>query len=384
MEPSGPDDAPADDLLREQDERWERIASAKTPEELQRALRERPRPASTPEPEEPAPARRADWKSALFPALVLIALAFAAFQTLSSEEGEDRAPGQAELELPAISARSTGPLITVPPGNVVAVVSARGGEPIPVTPLGEGARQPVWRPDGRALLVSAVGGLVELPVDAAGMPQWTLGRALGRYRGGSPAYSPDGRRIAFVAVLADIVVGDRSGTRPRLVTELVAAREPLELDWSRQNRLAVAAGGAIFVVTPRGRVVREVVSALPTAAMPAWSPDGARIAYTQLNPRPGDGVMRVVVTEPASRTPPGRRVAPRGTTSAYPAWSPDGRSLAYARFVDGTWDLFVYDFDSRRERRLTRGGGDEIDPAWSPDGRLIAFVGSLLASPPED
>jgi TolB protein len=168
------------------------------------------------------------------------------------------------------------------------------------------------------------------------------------------------------------------------VAELVAGREPLELDWSRQDRLAVAAGGAIFVVTPRGRVVREVVSALPTAAMPAWSPDGGRIAYTQLNPRPGEGIMRVVVTEPASRTPPGRRIGPRGATSAYPAWSPDGRSLAYARFADGTWDLFVYDLDSRRERRLTRGGGDEIDPAWSPDGRLIAFVGSLLAHPPEN
>jgi TolB protein len=141
---------------------------------------------------------------------------------------------------------------------------------------------------------------------------------------------------------------------------------------------AVAASGGIYVVTPRGKVVREVISALPTAAMPAWSPDGRRIAYTQLNPRPRDGVMRVVVTEPASRTPPGQRMGPRGTTSAYPAWSPDGRSLAYARFVDGTWDIYVYELASQRERRLTHGPGDEIDPAWSPDGRLIAFVANLL------
>ena len=94
--------------------------------------------------------------------------------------------------------------------------------------------------------------------------------------------------------------------------------------------------------------------------------------------------MRVVVTEPTSRTPPGQGIGPQEATSAYPAWSPDGRSLAYARFADGTWDLYVYDLDSRRERRLTRGGGDEIDPAWSPDGRLIAFVGSLLAGPEQD
>ena len=148
-----------------------------------------------------------------------------------------------------------------------------------------------------------------------------------------------------------------------------------------QDRLVVGASGNLYVLTSAGKVVRRVLGALATATTPGWSPDGQRIAYTQLNPMRGDGVMRVSVTEPSSRTPPGDRISRRGTTSAYPAWSPDGSSMAYARFAGGTWDLYVYDLESRRERRLTNGTGDEIQPAWSPDGKQIAFVGSLLPSP---
>ena len=373
MEPSQRGRQPVDDLLHEDEERWERVAGAKTPEELREAL-DKPR----------RPGKGRAFRTAIFPLLVIGILVYTAIQTLVAAEDREplEAPISADFDLPHISRNSVGPFAALPHGNTVAVVSAAGGDAVPVVPLGQAARHPVWRPDGRALLVSSLDGLVEIPVDRSGRPQWLLHRRLGAsYRGVSPAYSPDGRRVAFVAVLADIVVGDLQGSRPRLVAELVEGYEPHELDWSRQGRLVVAAGGVIFVVQPDGAVVREVVSAIPTAAMPAWSPDGSRIAYTQLSPGAGEALMRVVVTEPASNTPPGEPIGPPGATTAYPAWSPEGRRLAYARFVGGTWDLYVYDLETRRHRRLTHGRGDEIDPAWSPDGRQIAFVGNMIPSP---
>jgi tricorn protease len=56
------------------------------------------------------------------------------------------------------------------------------------------------------------------------------------------------------------------------------------------------------------------------------------------------------------------------------AWAPDSRRLAYSSDRDGTWHLYLYDFTTRSESQLTRGGENDISPRWSPDGRRISFV----------
>ena len=67
MEPSERDEAPVEELLDKERERWDRDADAKTPEELERALRELPWPAPGPAPEElpdrfpPGAARSSRW-----------------------------------------------------------------------------------------------------------------------------------------------------------------------------------------------------------------------------------------------------------------------------------------------------------------------------------
>ena len=99
---------------------------------------------------------------------------------------------------------------------------------------------------------------------------------------------------------------------------------------------------------------------------PAWSPDGTRIAYSDvvdiwtMDP---DGTNKVRVTS-----------GPRSDTS--PAWSPDGTTIVFVG--QGTAEdaeLFTVGANAPfgDPVPLTDTPGHELDPAWSPDGTSIAF-----------
>ena len=64
----------------------------------------------------------------------------------------------------------------------------------------------------------------------------------------------------------------------------------------------------------------------------------------------------------------------------WPAWSPDGATLAYVAEVDGYRQLFVRQMSGSGEQQLTQGRRDHIQPAWSPDGATIAFVRGASAT----
>ncbi|HZD16614.1 MAG TPA: BTAD domain-containing putative transcriptional regulator [Actinomycetota bacterium] len=62
-----------------------------------------------------------------------------------------------------------------------------------------------------------------------------------------------------------------------------------------------------------------------------------------------------------------------GIRDTSPAWSPDGARIAFASDRDGDFDLYVMDADGSHVEQVTDDIGDESAPAWSPDGSMIAF-----------
>lgn len=101
---------------------------------------------------------------------------------------------------------------------------------------------------------------------------------------------------------------------------------------------------------------------------PAWSPDGASIAWTSYRRDNPDAYIKDLRT---GRT---RVLSAAPGINVGAAYSPDGRTVALARSVGGDSDLFLLDAATGKVlRRLTTGGGIDVGPAFSPDGSQLAF-----------
>ncbi len=152
----------------------------------------------------------------------------------------------------------------------------------------------------------------------------------------SPAWSPDGSRIAF------------SGQKP-----------------SGQSDL--------YVLDRDSGEVRALTNDFYSDADPTWSPDGRLIAFTSDRTRFGkDGHLNLFLID--TQTLQVRYLTCGPWTDQSPAWSPDGSRIAFASDRAGIWNLFAVD-TLGQGTRLSRMIGSAMDPAWMPDSRGILFTG---------
>ena len=115
------------------------------------------------------------------------------------------------------------------------------------------------------------------------------------------------------------------------------------------------------------------------AMSPVWSPDGGRIAYTQLG---GEGPGTIILQSVATGT---RIVVPTTTIgqNITPAFSPDGRKLLFSRLTEQAANLYSVNVaDLCCAERLTAGRfAENLSPVYSPDGRRVVFVSNRSGSP---
>jgi Tol biopolymer transport system component len=206
--------------------------------------------------------------------------------------------------------------------------------------------------------------------------------------GNDPAWSPDGKQIAF-SLFGSIYVMDQNGLNQRLVTTSEEGdREPT---WSPDGKsLAFVRGRTMIYAFLHGPT--EIYSIrldgsqpvnltrTPTVieGEPAWSPDGEKIAFSS------HGNIYVLNADGSGRTqltdyPPGSYDYERSSYwAAGPNWSPDGAKLLYARDSPGNLDpyddgLQVINADGSGDITIGRGEKHLPMAAWSPDGRYIVY-----------
>jgi dipeptidyl aminopeptidase/acylaminoacyl peptidase len=182
-------------------------------------------------------------------------------------------------------------------------------------------------------------------------------------RGASPRWSPDGKRLAFLA--------DHGGN------------------------------SQIHIINPRSGASRFWTNADSPVTRFAWSPDGRKIAFTAVDGEQSKRRKHAEHDVPTTSSDQPARMAhlwlfeaPENEAAAGPAyrltrgqdvtvsefaWSPDGRRIAFCGSPEagiiglGKTDIFVVDIASRATRKIVDTPGPDTNPIWSPDGKSLAY-----------
>jgi TolB protein len=189
----------------------------------------------------------------------------------------------------------------------------------------------------------------------------------------SPAWSPEGGRLAYVSFESGkpvvYVHTVASGERRAVANFRGSNSAPA---WSPDGRtLAVTltreGNSQIFLIGADGSNVRRLTTSAGIDTEPVFAPDGATIFFTS-DRGGGPQVYRMPATGG-----PAQRVTFNGDYNISPRLSPDGRLLAYVARRAGRFQVHVLDLASGQETPITDTARDE-SPSFAPNGRLLLYA----------
>lgn len=266
------------------------------------------------------------------------------------------------------------------------VIPASGGEPRAWPDASTSASEARYSPDGRRIAYIAQGQLWVANADGSGRLQLT------RLTGGAsgPKWSPDGAHIAFVsgsypACRTEQCEADSAKARDTSKVRAHIAERLLYRHWTTWDE---GQRSHLFIVRPDGEGLRDLMPGARYDVPPppfggseayTWSPDGKEMAYTAKEPTQDEAwstdlnVFTVRIDGGEARN----ITAANKGADQNPVYSPDGRFIAYASqaragFESDKWRMMFLDRSTGRARELLpRWDRSAESYAFTPDSRVL-------------
>jgi len=200
---------------------------------------------------------------------------------------------------------------------------------------------PAFSPDGKRLAVSINEGK-KADIWVYEWSRDTLTRLTFKGDNGSPVWTPDGQRVAYVS------------------SEKFGGDEASDIYWTRADGTG-----------DTQRLTETKNQKFPKS----WHPNGKLLAFDQLIPGANFNVSTIAVdSNEKLGWKPGetKLLLPSPFLEGRPSFSPDGHWLAYESFSSGNFEVYVRPFpDLGGKWQISTGGGRY--PTWSPNGKELFY-----------
>ncbi len=249
-------------------------------------------------------------------------------------------------------------------------------------PSGNDDVTPAFSPDGRSLAFSRWSGMnlaqlfvvpVSPSLEVQGEPrQLRLDTTLAE----QPAWTADGRELLYSAGLdlrSNIYRVRADGSAPPRLIEAFGDGVSHPMISAAGHRLVYERNGRtsniwrLDLKDPSAAPV-AIVSSTSRDAAPQYSPDGSRIVFYSNR----SGLNQIWICD-ADGTRPAQLTSMTGNITGSPRWSPDGKQIVFDSNSGGDWHLYVMDAEGGKPRVVTTAKGGNFIGIWSRDGRAIYY-----------
>lgn len=191
----------------------------------------------------------------------------------------------------------------------------------------------------------------------------------------------------FDAANGKFVIGKRYRAKKKFLSKIIHKFAD-EAVYRLTGKKGIASTRIAFVgrIREKGKIVKEIftadvdgnnVSKLTqdgsVLLKPAWSPEGAKVAFSSYSKKNPD--LYMIDTKSKKKS----LMLNFSGLNAAPSWSPNGNEIALVLSKDQNSEIYSFT-KNRKLRRLTRHYSIDTSPSWSPDGGKIVFASDRSGS----